>query len=428
MTRFARASGSKASNERREEEATPWHVMRQQLQEQSSNCDAESIVSLKQIVKNVISNQTKETNDIWCDFGESKQTKVKKKAKHILQSGATNVCNKPKPEQNHKTSSLNESIKEVQKSKNTKTKLTQKSKNTAKKTESNNATQVFAGKHKSSTVKESKPTNVKNNEKTYIRITNTKDNDQTVQKKNYLKNDSKIKNGSKTFHKTGHNLNDKPDKFADYLKSCLAYTIISNGREIKVVRYDGFLVKKDDAEKLKKLRKQLKLQNIPADKIKHIMKLERRKAEKALSREKNTVCFHCRKFGHNFADCPDIGKSETTTGICFKCGSTEHTHFQCKVTQKQNFRYALCFVCKEQGHIARQCKLNPQGQYPKGGSCHLCGEVTHLRKDCPKAIEETPSTKLLADRLNNRQVEDINEVQSISKNNNNHIKKKVVTF
>jgi hypothetical protein len=36
-----------------------------------------------------------------------------------------------------------------------------------------------------------------------------------------------------------------------------------------------------------------------------------------------------------------------------------------------------------QGHIARQCPDNPKGLYPNGGNCKLCGDVTHLRKDCP---------------------------------------------
>lgn len=36
-----------------------------------------------------------------------------------------------------------------------------------------------------------------------------------------------------------------------------------------------------------------------------------------------------------------------------------------------------------QGHIARQCPDNPKGLYPNGGCCKLCGDVTHLRKDCP---------------------------------------------
>lgn len=35
MTRFARAKGAAASNERIEEEATPWHVMAQQMRSAS---------------------------------------------------------------------------------------------------------------------------------------------------------------------------------------------------------------------------------------------------------------------------------------------------------------------------------------------------------------------------------------------------------
>lgn len=206
------------------------------------------------------------------------------------------------------------------------------------------------------------------------------------------------------------------------------HTIMANGRKIEIVRFEAFWIKKEDASKLKELKKKLKDQSIPNDKIKAIIKLERRKAEKALSREKTNVCYHCRKFGHKFSECPEINNSSMSkSGICFKCGSTEHTHFECKVTQSQNFRYAVCFVCNEQGHIARQCSLNPQGQYPKGGSCHLCGEVTHLRKDCPKEFEEKPSSIVTVEKINSVGLEDVSEMKTNNKKAT-LVKNKIVVF
>lgn len=44
--------------------------------------------------------------------------------------------------------------------------------------------------------------------------------------------------------------------------------------------------------------------------------------------------------------------------------------------------YSLSVIL--QGHISRQCPDNPRGIYPKGGACKECGDVTHLKKDCPK--------------------------------------------
>ncbi|XP_050299013.1 DNA ligase 1-like [Anthonomus grandis grandis] len=168
---------------------------------------------------------------------------------------------------------------------------------------------------------------------------------------------------------------DKPEK------------MIINGKEIEIGYVEGFPVKKEDADRLKRLRKEMISKGLPRSEINASLKLERRRAEKALAREKKFVCFNCRKSGHNLSECPELDKdqvAQTGTGICFKCGSTEHTHFECKVVRGLDYKFATCFICQEQGHIAKQCPDNQRGLYPKGGSCKVCGDVTHLKKDCPK--------------------------------------------
>ncbi|KAJ8923454.1 hypothetical protein NQ315_002013 [Exocentrus adspersus] len=171
-------------------------------------------------------------------------------------------------------------------------------------------------------------------------------------------------------------------------KPLVPHKMFINGKELEIDYVDGFPVKKEDALRLQKLRRQMISKGLPRSEINIALKLERRKAEKALAREKKKVCFHCRKSGHNLSECPDYEKNEvahtTPSGICFKCGSTEHTHFECKVVRSQDFKFATCFICNEQGHIARQCPDNARGLYPKGGACNVCGDVTHLKKDCPK--------------------------------------------
>lgn len=466
MTRFARAKGSKASNERREEDATPWHVMRQQLVNQLDNTDFKTTEDLSQIVKNVNNSQLECVNEIWSDFGNSnhiserkrKRTISKDKESKVKSIDTLDTIDQPNTKQDsnerkrskdkvskvklidtrntvdqsiNKKDSKRKKLKKVKvgispnkinvsilndKAENyslgTKTPKLSNTKN-HQKVESKNHKKSIMTSEISSKIEVSQSTNTLNGITDNIVIQNEVENKAKVKDYNTK---FQIKNRKETsFVGKNHNINNN------------SYTIIANGREIRIVRYDGFLVKKDDADQLKNLRRKLKSQNIPADKIKAIMKLERRKAEKSLAREKNTVCFHCRKFGHNFADCPDIKESEASkSGICFKCGSTEHTHFQCKVSQNQNFRYAVCFVCKEQGHIARQCTLNPQGQYPKGGSCHLCGEVTHLRRDCPKAEEEKSSKTVTVNSLKNGQLEDIDAIQVKTKSDEK--KKKIVKF
>lgn len=135
------------------------------------------------------------------------------------------------------------------------------------------------------------------------------------------------------------------------------------------------------------------------------MKLERRKAEKALARLKKCVCFHCRKSGHNLSDCPELGREQHATGICYKCGSTEHAHFECKVNKSTEFRFATCFICREQGHISKQCPDNPRGVYPDGGCCKICGDVTHLKKDCPDLIKAKEESTLTVDTIDDSKLE-----------------------
>ncbi|KAJ8928055.1 hypothetical protein NQ314_019425 [Rhamnusium bicolor] len=193
-------------------------------------------------------------------------------------------------------------------------------------------------------------------------------------------------NKSKNFNERKAKIRDKEKP--QRRKPLLPHKMFINGKELEVDYVDGFPVKKEDAMRLKKLRKEMISKGLPRSEINASLKLERRRAEKAFANEKKKVCFHCRKSGHNLSECPELDKNQVTqtagSGICFKCGSTEHTHFECKVVRGQEYKFAQCFICNEQGHIARQCPDNARGLYPKGGACNVCGDVTHLKKDCPK--------------------------------------------
>ncbi|XP_024521754.1 uncharacterized protein C683.02c-like [Selaginella moellendorffii] len=54
--------------------------------------------------------------------------------------------------------------------------------------------------------------------------------------------------------------------------------------------------------------------------------------------------------------------------------------------------FADCFLCKK----GQNCPRNTCGIYPKGGCCKLCGEVTHLGRDCPTKTKDTKISKDVA--------------------------------
>lgn len=62
--------------------------------------------------------------------------------------------------------------------------------------------------------------------------------------------------------------------------------MIYNGKEIPIAYVDGFPIKKEDADRIRKLRQEMIGKGLPQSEIKISLKLERRKAEKAFAREK----------------------------------------------------------------------------------------------------------------------------------------------
>lgn len=448
MTRYARAHGSKASNERTPEEATSWATMKQQLIDSKyrkndplENRDVTSPTVIKRYASSSLGSSD---NKLWQKFDndECENTKdnnvllaVPKKMKKKSLEKKVDILGKSKSKKVHVkgnsftiTSRGSEdfspsarSVNHVKLKKNEQVSLITGSNFDAEEKKcflddrNNYSTHKLFKQSKQAQNKkekkqqegclksddchsESDTENIKNNIiKSKISGKSGRVNDQNAdihRSSSSKMNHKKIKlNQSGSFNFSRYHNHEN-------------VTINVGGRAVEISDFRGFAVKKEDAQRLYNLRKDMLSKGVPRKEVEVALKAERRRAEKALAREKKAVCYKCRKFGHNMSVCPEL---EDSSGICFKCGSTEHSVRDCRVVQSESFRYAHCFICQEQGHIARQCPDNPRGLYPKGGSCKVCGDVTHLKKDCPDLVEEKEKNTITIGTVKNSDIEMLDE-------------------
>ncbi|XP_076297261.1 uncharacterized protein LOC143217199 [Lasioglossum baleicum] len=500
MTRYARAKGSKSSNEKTPNEATPWHMLKPQLNGNSSTQGhTEKPKSAKELLqdKDKLYCDVWNVNNDWAVFEESTPTETKKKKETFVTSNevdsqkkslkkrrnidetGTSATNskRPKKDRNYverdeattkhaklnKKKKQNESTETSKKDKNLGPKLdnnldtvgqdhAEKDEATPKhaklkknkKRSKQNDRQFSEASMNSSNVSQTviteenvskKGTLSKHNDRQWKKrnVDSESSNNNTIGRNKNSRSNNPSFRGPK-FEKQRPGSNKKPGKVRDdkehkRRKPDVDSTKLTiNGMEIEVVKFDGFPIKKEDADRLRELKQKMIMKGIPKTELDAAMKLERRRAEKALAKIRRCVCFHCRKAGHNLSDCPELGSEQAGTGICFKCGSTEHTHFECKVAKPMEFRYAMCFICREQGHIAKQCPDNPRGIYPQGGSCKLCGDVTHLKKDCPDLVKEKEESTITVNTITGGNVESLEVSKRSVQVAENKRPKKVVKF
>lgn len=282
MTRYARAKGSKASNERIPNEATPWHVMKQQLIENLSKKQeiSEKTKSVKELLEHkqnkFTTNEIESINNSWAEFPDNSERRkdlmtnnIKKNQKiQLNQAKIENDTNINKPnisldKLNKKRKKNVQDISEIKKNKNDI--LTNESQNEKvipfKRQKYNNEKNLNENLF-----------NITENNNDNFTLKNTNNNrnikiNQTIRfNKNSVTKSQKYKNipnkfGIKKFD--NQKKKKKPPKIRDdkehkRRKPDLGSSkIIINGIEIEIVKFDGFPVKKEDADRLNDLKQKM---------------------------------------------------------------------------------------------------------------------------------------------------------------------------
>ena len=352
MTRFARAKGSKASNERVEEEATPWEQLKASITTGKKHFDVEDLEDDVDL---------KEENECFASKSDFEAEDSEDEKSNVLESlKPQEELPQKKKRQRNKDKCLN--CKEVGHMKKECPKLSEERRIELQ--------ELFQMKIE----RKGKGTGRKKN-KRKREIDPDEQNKEPELSEPKAKNmkiaqlDPKAKNTKMVQKKQ---LKDKTGQ------------LVQEGEGL----FQGFRVLEQDVQKLRNLVSELEKGKATPAEMKKVLKKERRKAEKALANFKKNVCYHCRESGHTLNKCP---KKSDKVGSCFKCGSKNHTSRNCvsKLKGADAYKFADCFVCGQKGHLAKACPDNPKGLYPNGGGCRFCGSVEHLKSECPrKAVKD----------------------------------------
>jgi len=247
MTRFARAKGSKASNEKLPNEATPWHLMKQQMEE--NKCKSlEKKISVKELLKNekdTYSSNINENN--WAEFDDNKSNLANNKQKYRHKNLTSNKIQNN--DTNHMMSENNNKAKELEKkTEDTEIKIIDSKKDKFSNKKKQNINNLPSNERESNIPQDNKyPKSVvlskrqKRNRKRKLEIT---DNDV---KRSKINSDSKTK--EEKIKEKGEYKRRKPDTGIT--------KIIINGIETEIVKYDGFPIKKEDANRLIELKQKM---------------------------------------------------------------------------------------------------------------------------------------------------------------------------
>lgn len=261
MTRFARAKGSKSCNSRVEEDATNWNEFKRQIEQKQYHSRNVVDTSVQNTLKKI---KTPSQSEIgWADFGETHSNDESKREKSI------------KLIKHRKVDADVDTVAPVTLKK---TKLKKNDDNNEKQLV--NQTEILIeGASGTSNKKKRKKSNL---------VETCGEEPSVVGNLNLSEvlPEQKSKEKCRDFKPTRGNESPPFKRRKPYVESS---TISINGVTINISKFDGFDVKTEDAHRLKELRSKMLQEGIPRAEVDKVMKLERRKAEKALAREKKKV-------------------------------------------------------------------------------------------------------------------------------------------
>jgi len=362
MTRFARSKGSKASNERVEEEATPWEQLKSTVVPVSKKVrynveDIDEYQVEKENISDKDESSDKSESDGENEEEEKNSTVVSDLVREPSKKNVNDLVEEPSKKKRKRAQNKCLNCKQPGHLKRDCPDLSEE-----RRQELQQLVQMKVERKGQGTGR--KKNKRKLTDKLDSNVVEHQQKDQPPAKKQAIGN-----NGTKV-------LKDKTGQ------------IVQDGEGL----FQGFRVLKEDVQRLRDLHSKLEKEKVTPSEIKEVLKRERRRAEKYLAKSKKNVCFQCREPGHVLNDCPQIKMSQNKgkMGNCFKCGSNEHTSKNCESKLKGGdaYRFAECFVCKQTGHLAKACPDNPKGLYPKGGGCRFCGSVEHLKSECPRKSQK----------------------------------------
>lgn len=253
MTRYARAKGSKASNERLPNEATPWHLMKEKLLEENEN--KESSLETKKSAKELLKDEKNENiTHNWAEFDD--QPKFTKKHKRPKENCTYSTENLENDSTVHTTTSKSNNNAEKLEETNIRTEDIKVRKTDKKNVFSNRERHNDSNpgdKKESSTSQDGVSSSFtmlsKRQKRNQKRRLETSDKQAKKFRKHASGEDFHSKLKEKKIKEKGEYKRRKPD---------VGITkIIINGVETEIVRYDGFPVRKEDAERLTELKNKL---------------------------------------------------------------------------------------------------------------------------------------------------------------------------